>query len=281
MNKRDLLVEERGWVSALLFLILLSLQLSCLSGKGKLTTELARKKLSQAVDSSIVLLVPEGKIEDLFQLDMPMPSLRAAQASAEVLKGLERESKTIRLLHSLAEEAFISFSYSSPRIVFDPKLRVQPLRAVYEIQLAVTEKGKEFQMAQPSPDSPFSLPLKYFLLSPVHEKSFSEQFSGEFTVSCLKLCEKVVSRVLSIRKTEARRARVDFEWKFDRFTALGEFIGREFEWTFQEGLFAVMAFRHGNLSRVIDLLDGKIVSKDSARFVFEGREWRIEAEPNL
>jgi len=262
-------------------LILVSVDASCLSSKGKLTGEVARQKLSQAFDCPIVLLLPEGKITDYFQLDMPMPSLRAAQESAEVLKGLEKASKIIRLLTSLTEAGFISFSYSSPRIVFDPKQKVQPLRAVYEIQVALTEKGKQFQLAEKPGDSPLSLFPKYFLLSPVPEKGFSEAFEGEFAVTCLKLCEKVVTQIKRIRKTGKQTATVDFEWRFDRFTPLGEFISHDFEWTFYEGFFSVMAFREGNLRRVVDLLDGKISTSESVRFIADGEGWRVELQPGL
>ena len=280
MQKTKFLVNQGLSLSALVFLVWTVLQASCLSKEGKLTTEIAQKKLSQALDSSVVLLLPEGKIEDLFQLDMPMPSLKAARESAEVLKGLERESKTIHLLTSLAEEGFISFSYSFPRIVFDPKAKVQPLRAVYEIQVYLTEKGKEFQITEPPTDLSFSLPLKYFLLSPVHEEVFSEEFKGEFTVACLKLCEKEVGKVSRIRKTGKRSATVDFEWKYDRFTSLGEFISRNFEWMFQEGFFAVMTLRDGNLSRIVDLLDGKIITRDSTRFALDGGDWMVDQGKN-
>lgn len=259
-----------------LSLILVAVHSSCLSSKGKLNSELARQELSRAFDCSVVFLLPEGKITDHFELDMPMPSLQAAQESAEVLKGLEKRSKTIRLLTSLTEAGFISFSYSSPRIVFEPKLKVQPLHAVYEIQVALTEKGKEFQLVETPDDSTLSLSLKYFLLSPLPEKGFSEAFEGKFTVSCLKLCEKAVSKITRIRQTGKRVATVDFEWRFDRFTPLGEFIGRDFEWTFHEGFFSVMALREGHLSRVVDLLDGKISTRESARFIANGKGWRVE-----
>lgn len=258
-----------------------ALAASCLSKGGKLTREMAQEKLSRAFDCLVVLFLPEGKITDHFQLDMPMPSLKAAQESAEVLRGLEKESKTIRLLSSLSEASFISFAYSSPRILFDPKARTQPLRAAYDIQIFLTEKGKECLLAEPPEDAPFSLTLKYFLLSPVHEKVFSEAFTGEFTVSCLKLCEKVVSKVERIRRTGRSEALVDFQWKFDRFTSLGEFIGRDFEWTFQEGFFAVVALHPERSVRVVDLLDSRVNARESARLILEGGSWRVEQDKKL
>ncbi|MGQ9673330.1 MAG: hypothetical protein ACUVV5_09375 [Candidatus Aminicenantales bacterium] len=262
------------------FPMLITFPNSC-RGKGtKLTRELAREKLAQVLDCPIVLLLPGGKIIDHFKLDMPMPSLRAARESAEVLKGLERQSKIIKLLTSMADEGFISFSFSGPQILFDSKARTQPLHATYEIKLALTERGKEFLMSDLEGELPFSLSLKYFLLSPVHERALTEEFEGEFGVFCLKLCEKVVHQVTRVRKTGKRSVAVDFEWKFDRFTSLGEFIGRDFDWTFHEGFFAVMALQKGNPSRVVDLLDGKTSSRDSARFIRDGENWRLELGKN-
>ncbi|MBM3285273.1 MAG: hypothetical protein FJY81_05315 [Candidatus Aminicenantes bacterium] len=251
-----------------------------MGSKGKLTRELALEKLSAALDCPVVLVMPEGKITDHFKLDMPMPSLRAAQESSEVLKGLERESGIIKLLTSMAKGGFISFSYSRPRIVFDPKARVQPLRAVYEIEVALTKRGKEFQMAEALADFPFSLSLKYFLLSPVHEKAFSEEFAGEFDLRCLKLCEKIVTGVTGIRKAGKASATVDFEWKFDRLTALGEFISQDFAWTYNDGFFAVMSLREGTWSRVVDLLDPRISTRENARFIRDESGWRVEGGEN-
>ena len=261
-------------------LAFLALQASCLGKKGKLTSHLAQEKLSAVFDCPIALVVPEGKIADQVKLDMPMPSLNAARQSAEVLNALEKESKIIGLLRTLANEGFISFSYSQPRIVFDRKLRVQPLRAVYDIQTEVTERGAEFQVAGLEEDSSFSLPLKYFLLSPVHEKELSEEFEGQFNLSYLKLCDKVVTKVTRIRKTDKSNATVDFEWRFDRFTPLGEFVSQDFEWAFHDGFFVIMALRPAAWSRVVDLLDGRIANKEAARFS-RGRDgWEVQQENN-
>ncbi len=255
-----------------------ALQVSCQGKNGRLTNGLAQEKLSAALDCPIVLVLPEGKIVDHVKLDMPMPSLNAARQSAEVLNALEKESKIIRLLRTLTHEGFIAFSFSQPRIVFDPKLRQQPLHAVYDIQLEVTEKGAEFLIAGPEEGFSFSLPLKYFLLSPVHEKELSEEFEGEFSLSCLKLCEKVVTKVTRIRKLDRSNATVDYEWKFDRFTALGEFVSQNPEWAIHDGFFMIMAWREKTRSRVVDLLDGRIVNKDSARFGRVQDDWGVQQE---
>jgi hypothetical protein len=267
-------------LAAVSLLIFVALQISCLGRKGKLTNRLAQEKLSKALDCPIVLVMPEGKIGDQVKLDMPMPSLNAARQSAEILTGLEKRSKIIQLLRTLADEGFISFSYSQPRIVFDPKLRQQPLRAVYEIQLEMTERGAEFRVAGLKEDSSFSLPLKYFLLSRVHEKELSEEFEGQFNLSSLKLCERVITGVTGMRKTGKSSATVDYEWKFDRFTALGEFVSRNPEWVLHDGFFVIMALRDAAWSRVVDLLDASIVNKDTARFSRGQEGWEIQQENN-
>ena len=267
-------------LAAVSLLAFLALQVSCLGKKGKLTNQLAQEKLSAALDCPIVLVMPEGKIADHVKLDMPMPSLNAARQSAEVLSALEKESKIIPLLKTLAEQGFISFSYSQPRIVFDAKLRMQPLHAVYDIQTEVTEKGAEFLIAGLEEGSSFSLPLKYFLLSPVHEKELSEEFEGEFRPAYLKLCEKVVTGVTGIRKKDKLSATVNYTWRFGRFTALGEFISQDFEWAFHDGFFVTMALRDRTWSRVVDLLDGRIVNKDTARFSRRQEGWEVQRENN-
>jgi hypothetical protein len=261
-------------------LILAALQVSCQGKKGRLTNDLAQEKLSAALDCPIVLVMPEGKITDQVKLDMPMPSLNAARQSAQVLDTLEKRSKIIQLLKTLADGGFITFSYSQPRIVFDRKLRVQPLRAVYDIQTEVTERGAEFRVADLKEDSALLLPLKYFLLSPVHEKELSEEFEGQFSPAYLKLCEKVITGVTGIHKKGKSNATVDYEWKFDRFTALGEFVSQDFEWAFHDGFFVTMALRGGAWSRVVDLLDGSIVNKDTARFSRGQDGWEVQQENN-
>jgi hypothetical protein len=261
-------------------LTFLTLQFSCQGSREKLTKESALEKLSAALDCPIALVLPEGRITDHFKLDMPMPSLNAARQSAEVLNALEQESKIIRLLKTLADEGFISFSYSQPRIVYDPKLRQQPLRAVYDIQIEPTERGAEFRVAGLKEDSSFSFPLKYFLLSPIHEKELSEEFEGKFSLSYLKLCERVITGVTGIRKIDKSSSIVDYAWRFDRFTALGEFVSRDPEWAFHDGFFMIMALRDGTWSRVVDLLDASFVNKDTARFGRRQEGWEVQQENN-